>query len=35
MIEVVCGVIYNEHAQILICQRAKYKTSLDIGVPWW
>jgi 8-oxo-dGTP diphosphatase len=26
MIEVVCGVIYNEHGQILICRRAKHKS---------
>jgi 8-oxo-dGTP diphosphatase len=26
MIEVVCGVIYNEHGQILICRRAQHKS---------
>jgi 8-oxo-dGTP diphosphatase len=26
MIEVVCGVIYNDHGQLLICRRAKHKT---------
>jgi len=26
MIEVVCGVIYNEHGQVLICRRAKHKS---------
>jgi 8-oxo-dGTP diphosphatase len=26
MIEVVCGVIYNEHGQILICRRAMHKS---------
>jgi 8-oxo-dGTP diphosphatase len=26
MIEVVCGVVYNEHGQILICRRAKHKS---------
>jgi 8-oxo-dGTP diphosphatase len=26
MIEVVCGVIYNEHGQVLICRRAQHKS---------